>query len=280
MNGQTYRFRVGDFTCIAICDKGDLRSVANLYTNVAVDQVAAAGRSLGYDIDAFPMPCTPLFVDTGAQRVLIDVGRPQVEAGGDGYLLQGLRAQGITPESIDVVMITHGHGDHIGGLADAEGKLFYPNARYTLWKREWNYWMDEATLALLDAERAAARRASFGIIQDRVELMETAADIVPGIRYVPMLGHTPGHCGVLVQSGGEQLLDLVDALHTPLQMPHPDWHCKHDTAPDEAVATRRDLFARAAADGVLTLGFHLPFPGLGHVVTEGEAWRWVPVIGS
>ncbi|MBE0690622.1 MAG: MBL fold metallo-hydrolase [Anaerolineae bacterium] len=277
MSGQTHRFRVGDFACIAICDEGVPGSIRGLYSNAADDDVASAAGALGYDIEAFPMSCTPLFVDTGTQRVLVDAGRPQVEAGGDGYLLHGLGAEGIPPETIDVVILTHGHGDHIGGLADADGRLHYPKARYTMWKSDWDYWTDEATLALLDAERAAARRASLQSIADRVVLLETEADIAPGIRYAPMPGHTPGHCGVMLQSGGEQLLAMVDALHTPMQMQYPNWHCKHDVAPDEAVATRRALFERAAADRLLTLGFHLPFPGLGYVVQEGDAWRWQPV---
>ncbi|MCC6617235.1 MAG: MBL fold metallo-hydrolase [Anaerolineae bacterium] len=277
MTGQTHHFQVGDYACIAICDKNDLRSIANLYTNLPAYRVAAVAQALGYDIESFPFPCTPLFIDTGRERVLIDVGRPQVEAGGDGYLLSGLRAEGIAPESIDVIMLTHGHGDHIGGLADADGQLFYPNVRTFMWKTEWDYWMNEATLAQLDAERAAARRASFGTIRDRVNLVESEAEIVPGIRYVPLFGHTPGHCGVLIESGGVQFLDMVDTLHTPLQMAHPEWYCRHDVEAKDAVNTREALLARLANENLLTLGFHLPYPGLGHVVSEGDEWRWQPI---
>lgn len=277
MTGQTHRFQVGDFTCIAICDEGVPDTIQGLYANVSADDLASAARSLGYDIDSFPMSCTPLFVDTGTQRVLIDAGRPQLEAGGDGYLLRGLDAAGIALDSIDVVMLTHGHGDHIGGLTDANGRHYYANARYLMWKAEWDYWTDEATLAQLDTKRAAARRASFGAMADRVELLTTEGEIAPGIRCVPMLGHTPGHCGVLIESRGERLLDIVDAIHTPMQMQHPDWHCRFDVAPAVAVETRRAVFAQAAADNLLTLGFHLPFPSLGHVVADGAAWRWQPL---
>jgi glyoxylase-like metal-dependent hydrolase (beta-lactamase superfamily II) len=277
MSNQPYHFDVGDFSCVAVCDADDMTSIGDMYPKVPKDELASAASALGYTVDAVPMSHTALVIRAGDGWVLVDAGLPQGDDEDHGHLLRDLQAERIAPEDIQSVIITHGHGDHVGGLVNANGKLNYPNARYFMWKSEWDQWMSDAALAAVDEARAAARRALYLPIRDKLTFVEAETDVVPGVRLVSMAGHTRGHCGVLVESNGERLLNLADMVHTPMQVRHPEWHCMYDTDPVQAVAARRTWFARAAQDNLLTMVFHLPFPGLGHIVPDGAAWTWQPI---
>jgi glyoxylase-like metal-dependent hydrolase (beta-lactamase superfamily II) len=128
-----------------------------------------------------------------------------------------------------------------------------------------------------DEEYVATVQAQLLPIKAKLTLVEMETEITPGIRIVPVPGHTPGQCGVLVESDGEHLLNIADMVHTPMQVQHPEWYCQYDTGRDTAVATRRYWFERAAREKMLTMAYHFPFPGLGHVVQDGDTWKWQPV---
>jgi glyoxylase-like metal-dependent hydrolase (beta-lactamase superfamily II) len=274
MSNRPYHFNVGSFSCVAVCDAHDMESIGDMYPEVPKDELASAAGALGYIVDAVPMSSTALAIRAGDQWVLVDAGLPQGDGEYQGHLLRDLQAENIAPQDIRSVIITHGHGDHVGGLINAAGEFNYPNARYFMWKSEWDQWMSDAALAAVDEQRAAARRALYLPLRDKLTFVEAEKDVVPGVRLVPLAGHTRGHCGVLVESNGERLLNLADIVHTPMQVQHPEWHCMFDTDPEQAVAARRTWFARAAQDNLLTMVFHLPFPSLGHIVPEGAAWQW------
>jgi len=114
-------------------------------------------------------------------------------------------------------------------------------------------------------------------IEAQVDLVDHETEIVPGMAAVAAPGHTPGHMALAVSSGGEQLLCISDAVLHPIHVEQPEWHAVVDFAPDEGAATRRQLLKRAAAEKALVLAFHFPFPGLGHVVQEGQEWQWRPI---
>ena len=277
MSNQPYHFEVGSFSCVAVCDADELTSVEEMYPDIPGDELASAIHALGYPVDAVPMSSTGLAIRAGDQWVLVDAGLPQGDGEYQGHLLRDLQAENIAPQDIRLIIITHGHGDHVGGLINAAGELNYPNARYFMWKSDWDHWMSDAALAAVDERRAAARRALYLPIRDKLTLVEAEMDVVPGIRLVSLAGHTPGHCGVFLESDGERLLNIADMVHTPMQVQHPEWHCAYDTDPDQAVGVRRTWFARAAQDNLLTMAFHLPFPGLGHIVQDGATWKWQPI---
>jgi len=114
-------------------------------------------------------------------------------------------------------------------------------------------------------------------IQGQLDLVDRETEIVPGIRAVAAPGHTPGHMALAISSGGEQLLVIADAVLHPIHLEQPEWYAVVDFIPEQAVATRRRLLNRAAAEKALVLAFHFPFPGLGHVVQKGEGWQWRPI---
>jgi glyoxylase-like metal-dependent hydrolase (beta-lactamase superfamily II) len=122
--------------------------------------------------------------------------------------------------------------------------------------------------------------ANLAAIAEQLETVDGEADAVPGVRVLPAPGHTPGHLAVLVSSGGDRLLDLVDAVLDPFLLTHPDWHPALDHDPTLAEATRRRLLDQAADEGALVLNYHFPWPGLGYVRREEAGWRWEPAAAN
>jgi glyoxylase-like metal-dependent hydrolase (beta-lactamase superfamily II) len=275
MTAESFHFRVGDFSCVSLPDVIEtLREVdiENMFTADA-ERMLAAFR-------AQTVPLTfcrnILLVDTADKRVLIDSGMGRSDPNDPGHLLDRLQEENITPESIDTLVISHYHQDHIGGLLDTAGNLTFPNARLVVPGQEHDYWMREDILAGLDAPDAARLRQTFAAYAERLTLMDDTADIEPGIHYVPAVGHSPGHRAVHIESGEARLLHIVDAIHTPIQLNALDGAPFDWQDPDTAIATRRALLARAESENLLLMAYHFPFPGMGYVRRRGDLLAWEP----
>jgi glyoxylase-like metal-dependent hydrolase (beta-lactamase superfamily II) len=289
MSTEIYHFKVGAFECTAVSD-GTLTyappifppPTTLLFANAPKERLDEILRQHNLQAERWAEWISPyicLVVNTGEHRVLVDTGAGGL-APSTGRLLENLRASGTAPESIDTVILTHGHPDHIGGNIDAEGKPAFPNARYVMWKAEWDFWTSgEAEQKLHEEIRevlVTSARKNLPPIQDRLELVDREGEIMPGISAVAAPGHTPGHMAVAISSGGEELLCVADAILHPVHVEQPQWFAAVDFAPEQVVTTRRSLLSRAAAENALVLAFHFPFPGMGHVVAKGEGWEWQP----
>lgn len=276
MTDETFRFSVGRFACIAIHD-GDASYTANrFFINAPAEELDRALRAHGVDPMHIPSPYSGLVIDTGTQRVLVDTGAGGL-APGTGRLRANLLTAGIAPETIDTVILTHGHPDHLGGTTDAAGNVVFRNARHVISRDEWAYWMsdaggDDATIG----PAVAFVRANLAPLAGQIDLLDPETEIVPGIRALAAPGHTPGQIALAVASEDEELLYISDAALHPIHLEFPDWYSDYDRDPPRAIATKRQLFAHAAARS-LVLAFHFaPFPSLGHAVACGAGWRWVP----
>jgi glyoxylase-like metal-dependent hydrolase (beta-lactamase superfamily II) len=225
-------------------------------------------------------PYICLLVKMREHLVLVDTGADGL-APTTGKLLQNLRDTRIAPEDVDTVIITHAHPDHIGGNIDNQGKLTFPNARYVMWKGEWDFWTSpqaQERLAKQGGEILVGfARKNLSPIKDRLILIDHETEIVPGIQVLAAPGHTPGHIALSISSNDKKLLCLGDVVLHPIHLEQPEWCAGTDFSPQQVVATRRRLLKRAADEKALVLAFHFPFPGLGHVVRKGNAWQWQPV---
>lgn len=209
---------------------------------------------------------TPTLVETGNQRILIDAGM------GKGGLTASLAEAGIAPESIDVVIITHMHPDHIGGLM-TDGKPSFPNARYVAGAKEYDFWSKMP----LEALPAKLVKMMFTPLADKTTFIGAGETSVPGITAIKSFGHSPGHLCFMLESQGQQIMLTADlANHYVWSFAKPDWAFGFDGDPEMASKARRDVLGMLAADKIPMIGYHMPFPGVGFVETRDKGFRFIP----
>lgn len=276
-----HRFSVGQIDVI-VFDDGTFQGPSNLFSVNApeaelVEVLAEQGLTLA---DMLDVSVHPLLVETAGQRVLLDTGIGILNPV-PGNLLNALAAEGIAPEEIDIVLITHMHTDHFGGALDAAGAPVFPNARYLINGFEQEFWSSEPSLdevIMPDEFKAMSLQAAVDALtamDGRLEQIAPGDEIAPGVTAVDAKGHTPGHLAVEIASEGEGLLHIVDAAHLPeFHLEHPGWFMVADNWPAWSVTTRKALMDRAADENLLVSTYHFPFPGVGRVVKDEIGWVW------
>jgi glyoxylase-like metal-dependent hydrolase (beta-lactamase superfamily II) len=277
-----YRYRIGTCELTALYDGIWYRPITDKFIrNAPFAEVETALADAFMPADKLATPFTTLVVNTGGKVVLIDTGTGGQIAPSAGALRDNLAAAGINPTAVDLIVVSHFHPDHINGIKDKDNELVFPNAEITVPETEWNFWMDDANMnaAAADLKRTFLnQRRIFSDIARNVTRFKTGAEIAPGIVALAAPGHTPGHTVVAIHSGDQSLLVLGDtAQHPAVFARHPDWQAAFDIDGGAAVATRKKLFDRAAADRMLVTGYHFPFPACGHLVKTAGGYEHVPV---
>jgi glyoxylase-like metal-dependent hydrolase (beta-lactamase superfamily II) len=281
-----YRFQFGGFEVANIMDSKVVRE--GLHPSFGADQPVEAASELTranhIDASRYEHPFIPTVVNTGTQVVLFDTGNgalrrehAQLHRMPDGHLAERLAQAGYRPEDIDVVVLTHGHPDHIGGLTEG-GKLVFPNARYVFGAAEYDFWTRGENVR----EARKFNRELFvkicGPLAGRAAFLKPGDDVVPGIRAMDAAGHSPGLMAYHIESEGKRLLIWADTcIHYVMAIQRPEWHVEVDDDKDKAVATRKRMLDLAATDRLFVSGFHMPFPGIGYVERSAGGYRWVPV---
>lgn len=222
-----------------------------------------------------------LLVETPEHRIIVDTGLGNDKQGRNvpawnnrqDPFLEKLTAAGFAPESIDTVLCTHLHVDHVGWntkLVDGKWLPTFANARYVFGRTEFDYWRDHGS----DPAHAAVFADSVKPIADagKAELVASDISLTDEITLIPTPGHSPGHMSVHIASGGQQGLLTGDVAHHPCQMHHLDWSATVDTDPKQSAATRRELFSRFADTPTLVIGGHF---GAGHIVRDGDAFKFI-----
>ena len=282
MADRTYSFSVGTCQCTPVNDGYFSYPAAWMFANVSREDREKRLRAYGARTDEIATDYTCLLVSTGKNKVLIDTGAGKM-APSTGELLVNLEKAGARRGDIDTVILTHAHPDHVGGAVDAEGKPAFPNARYVIWKDEWEFWTSDApdlsALPLPEEVKTGlligtARRCLLAL-RKQVEIVEKEAEVVPGIYLLPAPGHTPGHAAVALSSGKDAVLHIADTVLHPLLMEQPAWRTVFDLKPEQAAGTRQRLLDRAATDKTMVMAYHFPFPTLGKVISRPTGgWRW------
>lgn len=275
-----YRIMVGAYEVTALSDGTVDLPVDQLLTNITPDAVKA---DLAASFETTPLETSDnaFLINTGAKLILVDSGAGTLFGPTLGKLLANLEASGYQPDQVDEVLVTHMHPDHIGGLV-ADGKAAFPNAVVHAAKTDADYWLSQANLdAAPDAQKGFFQGAIASlqpyVDAQRLETFDAPTEFAPGVHSVALPGHTAGHSGFLVESEGQSLLIWGDVVHVEaIQFAHPEVAIGFDSDGEEAVSERAKEFANVAAQGSLIAGAHLPFPGLGHVRKQGEAYEWVP----
>lgn len=278
-----YRFQVGENEIIVINDGfiGVLLPV--LAVNAPKEELLMLMQEYGLGTEFASLPIGIVLIRTGDRLVLVDTGAGTSDFAADlfgdyiGGLLPTLELIGVSPEAITDVIFSHSHADHIGGTS-SDGQLAFPNAQHYLAQLEWE------DLHRENIPEVAAPFYEFG----RKQLQPLVAndgqltfygdedELVPGIRAIATVGHSPGHHALIIESGGQQLLLPFDVLgHPVIHLRHPEWFMAPGI-PDVAVETRQRLLARAADEKIPILAHHFPFPGLGHITRFGDAYRYIP----
>lgn len=214
----------------------------------------------------FPNAVNAFLVETGKNTILFDAGYGR-------KLFDNLKTYGKTPDAIDVILLTHMHGDHIGGLL-RDGQKSFPKASLYIPKPEYDYWMsDEAMLKLPENSRGSFTNARHVIqaYKDKLHLfvpgeLNGTEQLLPGIRSIAAYGHTPGHTGYMLESEGSKLFIWGDLTHAmAIQMPYPEVAVTYDVDPVKAVEYRRQLLDYVSENNIRIAGMHIQFPAVGTV---------------
>jgi glyoxylase-like metal-dependent hydrolase (beta-lactamase superfamily II) len=279
-----YKYRVGDVEVTAIYD-GIWRKPHDpaFIKNASIDDTKEALAKAGQTTDFMPIPLTVVVLKIGDRLIMMDagsgVGQWQANA---THLPANMAAAGIDYKTIDTILISHFHPDHVWGLMEkGTNAPVFPNAELVVNATEYNWWTEPGRVEkLAEGRRPAGKRiADVFPTWKNWKLVQDGADVAPGIQLVTAPGHTPGHSGYLVTSGAEQLLVSADIMYVPaLLAPHPEWEGSYDQDGPMAVTTRRKLIDRVIADKIKICGSHFPFPGSGTFVKDGNAYGFTPTI--
>ena len=277
-----YRFKIGSYQLTALYDGIWYRPITDKFIRNAPFAAVEQALDAAYmPHDKLATPFTALVVNTGKKLVLIDTGTGGQISATAGELRGNLAAAGIEPCAVDQIVISHFHPDHINGIKDKDNALIFPNAEIMVPEPEWAFWMDDANLSAAPADMKETflnQRRIFADIAKQVTRYQPGKEVAPGIVTLPAPGHTPGHTVFAIHSGEQSLLVLSDtAQHPAVFARHPDWQAAFDVDGPQAVATRKKIFDRAAADRMLITGYHFPFPACGHLLKTKTGYEHVPV---
>jgi glyoxylase-like metal-dependent hydrolase (beta-lactamase superfamily II) len=281
-----YRYTVGGLEVTVVTDGARSFELTPSYViSAPIEEVRKALEAAYMPPNRMIHYYSPIVINTGDKLVVIDTGSgpgAYKQSNGElGQFSENLAAAGIDVKSIDMVIISHFHGDHVNGLIDSADKLAFPNAEVLVPEVEWKFWMDDGEMSRAPAGRMADmfknNRRVFDALRRKVTPYGWGKELAPGILPVATAGHSIGHTSYVVSSGNSTLYVQSDVTNNPdLFARHPDWAASFDQDPNEAVATRRKVYDMLVAEKLLVQGFHYPFPGLGRVEKAGNGYRVVP----
>ncbi len=276
---EFFRFKLGGFEVTTLRD--GIRPGDGPHPTFGANQDAAAVHALlrenSLPETKFANGFTPTLVNTGNELVLFDTGLGAgAREGGLGRMAAALRTAGYQPEQVDIVVITHFHPDHFGGLLE-DGKPAFPNARYVMGETEFNFWTAPERKAGPTEKLAQTIETVIKPLAEKATFIKEGGAVVSGITGMDAAGHTPGHMIYSLESEGKRLILTADtANHFVVSLQRPDWEVAFDADKAGAAATRRKVFDMIATDKLTFIGYHMPWPSVGFVEKMGEGYRYIP----
>ncbi len=281
-----YRFRIGSFEATVVSDGHlPLGKPSDGFPTAPPQEMSQVLQDAFLPSELVVLEQNVLVVNTGSQLVLFDTGMG--ESMGDasrmfgpttGRMAANLRAAGIDPARIDMVVLTHAHCDHCWGLVDAQGAKVFPNAQVALHEADLNFWTDDANKrgpAFMEVFIEGARR-NLNPYRDRMVMLRDEQPVLPGIIALHTPGHTVGHTTFAITSGGQTVVNWGDlAHHHAIMLRHPGWEFAYDTDAAQSARSRTRMLDRLATDRHAVLSYHFPWPGLGNIARQGNAFAWV-----
>jgi len=262
MAEEKFHFKLGDFNCILFNEMNRTSPADQMYASVPDDERDAVMDE--FDLDgSVPSAINVLYIDTGDAKILIDTGL------GQGTLYDGLASEGISHDSIDHIIITHGHGDHIGGIIDDDDNLVFPNAEYWIGQAEYESWSDTDYRTY-----AIRKRVNDAIPTERLHVVSDESEFLPGFSFMPLPGHCIGMMGVIIESAGERAVHIADVMHHIIQVKYTDWCVSFDEDRPQARESRRTVFQRAVDDNLLVISYHVWKGGRGRITAEDDTFIW------
>lgn len=278
--GGWYRYKVGDVEVTAIHDGFAMRPLDGFVKNAEVADVKKAMADAFLPEGPLPITFTTLVLKTGGKTVLIDTGNGDNGAPTANRWMTNFKAAGFDPAQVDTIVVSHFHGDHIGGIRLKNGTAVFPKAEVIVPDAEWAFWTDEAKAsAAPDGMKPAFANVKrvFDPIKKDVKQFSAGKEIVPGLTAVAAPGHTPGHSAFMLSSGSGKLMIVSDITNHPaLFARNPNWAAVFDMDADKARETRIKLLDMAAAERTQLAFYHAPFPATGFIQKEGSGFRFVP----
>lgn len=280
-----HRFRLGQLTLTVITDGHiSLAPVQPNFPNGTETEEKALLRSQFRSTEAVDLGMNILLIEIEQEKILIDTGTGGSFGADSGWLLSSLADAGVATESITGIVISHAHPDHIGGLLTKEDQPVFPNAQLHIAQTEYDFWMaptqDFSRSKFQNKQLLSVFTKStqhiLQTLQSRLHLFENKAVLFNCLRMELAPGHTPGHALTYVFSGTESIVHMADLIHSDvLLFPHPEWGFNGDTDIEQATATRRRVLASLAEAKTMAFGYHLPWPGIGHIKIQGSGFEWI-----
>jgi glyoxylase-like metal-dependent hydrolase (beta-lactamase superfamily II) len=275
-----YRFKLGDFEGTVVSDGVlPLGKPEENFTGLTKEEMGGQLRENFLSVENAVLEQNALVINTGSRLVLFDTGLGSLNVFGPttGKLLSNLKQAGINPGDIDVVIMTHGHIDHLGGNVADNGSINFPNAQFYITQADHDFWTDYGKVPNEFKVFADTANKNLKPVRDRLQFVKDGQEVIPGIHAIHAPGHTVGHTMYMIDSGGKQLCFTGDLAHHPvLLLQKPLTEFKYDTDPKQSAQTRVKNLAMFAEKRIPILAYHFAWPGIGHVVKQGDGFRYLP----